>query len=491
MKALVVVAGTFSNAKELSAHMPEALFPCVDRPILQRVVEQLVDSGCSSIDFVLHESPRPIEEFLGDGTRWGTQFTFHLVRDEDSRYEVLPLVADGNQPLLLAHADCLPMWPAHSVAEPTCRRNTVFYIAGKTTGNSLESSWSGAAILQPEFIRAIPDRLSRQDLGTWLRQKAGVAGLSYLDALDFRTLNGFFAAQQRILNGSLTGTQIAAREIEPGIWIARNVSLHPTAQMIAPVFVGENSRIGAGSRIGPNAVVGHDSIIDQHTTITHSAVFPGSYCGERLELDHMVVDRNRLLTSNYDSAISVSDAFIISSLKSRGQGDGWRSLFSRLLAAILIVLTLPVVILTALWLRLFRRAPLISRTQIVRIPVASNSPPYPTYTLWSFRDPARFRPETRVNYLFLDVLPGLFQVLAGKLRFVGAGPRTPAQVAGMPVDWQELYLHSRAGLISEAFVVHGSSATDDEVYSSEACYHAQSGFAHDLSLILRFVAGCF
>ena len=491
MKAIVVVAGTFSQAKELNARAPVALFPCVDRPILQRMVEQLIDHGCSSIDFILHESPRPIEEFLGDGARWGTKFTFHLVRDADSHYAVLPLIIDGDQPVLLAHADCVPLWPFHMFAEPSRLQNTVFCIAPNTAGETLELLWSGSAILQPELIRAMPNRLTRGDLEEWLRKTVGVVGLSPVDVLDFRTLNGLFAAQERILGGSSNGAQISAREIEPHIWIARNVSLHPTARMVPPVFVGENSSIGAGARVGPNAAIGRDSVIDRQTSVTHSAVLPGSYCGERLEIDHMLVDRNRLVTSNYDAALSVSDAFILSSLKSRGQGDGWKSLISRLLAAVLIASTLPILALTVIWLWLSRRASLISSTRVVRIPVASESPPYPTYALMSFRDPSGAGAGTRLNYFFLNLLPGLFQVLTGKLYLVGACPRTPAQVARMRADWRDLYLHSRGGLISEAFVVHGPSASDDEIYSSEAYYHAQSGFAHDLSLILRFIAECF
>jgi hypothetical protein len=44
-------------------------------------------------------------------------------------------------------------------------------------------------------------------------------------------------------------------------------------------------------------------------------------------------------------------------------------------------------------------------------------------------------------------------------------------------------------LVTEAFVIHGSEATEDELYSSEAYYSAVNGVGHDLALAVRFVTG--
>jgi lipopolysaccharide/colanic/teichoic acid biosynthesis glycosyltransferase len=255
------------------------------------------------------------------------------------------------------------------------------------------------------------------------------------------------------------------------------------------VFIGENSRIGVGASLGPNAVVGHDSIVDRHTQVINSAVLPGSYCGERLELDHVIVDRNRLLSSRLDASVSISDTFILSGLRDRNREHFLRTFLSRSVAAVLLLLTLPLVVLTGLALLLVRRTPLIYRKSVAQIPVSERDAPMQTFGLYSLRDPADPHRFTKLSWLLLDFLPALGQVVMGRLHLIGLRPRTEEEIQKMPEDWRSLYLQGRAGLLTEAFVIHGPTATDDEVYSCEAYYTAVNGFGHDLALAVRFITG--
>src|SRR5260370_39158830 len=87
---------------------------------------------------------------------------------------------------------------------------------------------------------------------------------------------------------------LSGREAGEGIWIARNVSLHPTARLTAPVYIGENCRINAGAQLGPRAEISSDCLVDQTSTISDTVIFAGIYVGQALELSHFIVDRNRL-----------------------------------------------------------------------------------------------------------------------------------------------------------------------------------------------------
>jgi hypothetical protein len=69
----------------------------------------------------------------------------------------------------------------------------------------------------------------------------------------------------------------------------------------------------------------------------------GSYCGEHLELDHVIGDRNRLASGRLGTVVNVSDAFILSGLKAKHRTLWLRSFVSRCLAAVLLILTLPLV----------------------------------------------------------------------------------------------------------------------------------------------------
>jgi len=139
------------------------------------------------------------------------------------------------------------------------------------------------AILQASAIRGIrapSHKLSSKSVvGDWRQH------IAHVDLLDLRRFETFLDAQHRILTNSPVTAYLPAREVEPGVWIGRNVMIHPTAQLTPPLFIGEIPHRQRRENC-PNAVVGHDTIIDQHTHIVDSAVMNGSYCGEHLELDH-------------------------------------------------------------------------------------------------------------------------------------------------------------------------------------------------------------
>ena len=56
------------------------------------VVESLVDSGVSKIDFILSDMPERLEDSLGDGARWGSSFRYHLARDATRPYSRLSVI---------------------------------------------------------------------------------------------------------------------------------------------------------------------------------------------------------------------------------------------------------------------------------------------------------------------------------------------------------------------------------------------------------------
>src|SRR5262249_57326278 len=119
-----------------------------------------------------------------------------------------------------------------------------------------------------------------------------------------------------------------------------------------PVFLGENCQIGAGVQLGPHASVGHDCVLDTHCSVAQSVIFPGSYVGEALELGDVLVDKNCLINVRYGGALTVVDDFILGSLADRPLQRWLMRLFARLAAFGCLVAAAPVLLATALWLRI-------------------------------------------------------------------------------------------------------------------------------------------
>ena len=81
MRAVILATGECPDMNPLNERYPTPLFPLVDRPFLQHVVETLVEQGITDMDFLLCHLPEEIERTFGDGTRWGAQFRYHLAHD--------------------------------------------------------------------------------------------------------------------------------------------------------------------------------------------------------------------------------------------------------------------------------------------------------------------------------------------------------------------------------------------------------------------------
>ncbi|MEP7341444.1 MAG: sugar transferase [Acidobacteriota bacterium] len=507
MRAIIIATGLNAGLSALNDRYPAPMLPLVDRPFIQHVVEVLVDRGVTEFDFILTHLPQKIEHLLGDGARWGSQFRFHLARDASRPYDTLKGLSgtgandanDANGSILLAHADRLPQLPdelnvqagqgtmLYCLHDPSVSSENVRQ-AGSLPDEAQERyEWTGWAWLSKQFIAAIPGDMNEAAFESHLMPAAlrEHAVIEVPRVLSMRSYEELLSAQAVLLNKEFSGLMLSGQEAEPGIWLSRNVSLHPTVELIAPVYIGENCRIGLGTRLGPSAVVGHNCVLDARCTVTDSVIFPGSYVGEALELENVIVDKNLLVNARLGAVVPVADDFILGSLSDNQIRAGVNRWLSRLAAWILLAITWPILLATAIYLKLTRRGPALVKRECVRLPAPANEAQWTTFQLRSFRiEPGQG--TGRLSSLFLRSLPALINVARGELSFVGVGPRSQADVRLLPHDWQALYLHSKAGIVTEADVLYGAHPDEDELYSAEAFYSAAAGMGHDAKLMLSY-----
>ena len=73
------------------------------------------------------------------------------------------------------------------------------------------------------------------------------------------------------------------------------------------------------------------------------------------------------------------------------------------------------------------------------------------------------------------------------MRFVGVSPRSREEIKDLSSDWQALYLNSKPGIITEAYINYGIAPTEDELYSAEAFYSVTAGIGHDFNLLVGYL----
>lgn len=489
MRAIVIATGQGPGVAPLDERYPVPLLPLVDRPFIQHVIEYFAAQGVKRFDFVRSHLPEKLEQYLGDGKRWGSQFTYHLVRDPERPYRLLKtldLSGEQQTPILLGHADRLPEARLESLIPEAKSRPVLFFYRDTANG---DRRWTGWALVSPDDLVSLPSDADETAFWEHLQRDHEPHWIEVPPPLATSTFDGIMQAHEAVLSGQFPGLLLGGQRCEPGVWLSRNVVLHPTAQIVQPVYIGENCQIGAGVKLGPLAVVARDCMLDTHSTVQHSLIYPGSYVGQGLELADVIVDKNRLVNVRVGGAMTVSDIFILGNLAERHVRRGAQRLASQVAGAILLFLLSPMLLFTAVVLKLTRSGPVLYRAEVVRLPTSTKETSWRTYRLWSFL-PNVPPNACGLGYVFLRLLPGLVNVARGDLGFVGLPPRSADEVCRLTDDWQSLYVSGKAGLITEAALQTGPDATQDETFMAEAFYTAAATWKYDLKLLVRYLGRC-
>ncbi len=495
MRAIVIATGERTGMEPLSERYPVSMIPLVDRPFIQHVVEFLVDKVIDRFDFILSHLPEKLEEFLGNGARWGSSFTYHLCREADRPYRTLKSInfGDANEQFLLVHADRLPLADAAQLKPlPEAAVPRLLCLPGKD--DEAKPEWTGWGWLTSACLEHLTGEENEGEAGAVFMSLARRQG-SFVEvpkALSLMSYADILASQKAVLNKECEALLLTGTEAEEGVRLSRNVILHPTARINPPVFIGPNCRIGRGVRLGPNAVVGSDSVLEERCALEDCLIFSGSYVGEALDLRQAIVDKNRLISVAIGAALTVADNFILGSMTDRHLGRAVLNAMSRVMAVLLLAVSWPALLITALALKVCRRGPVVHKQQFVKLPTIGNENEWNTFQLFKFCPgihPVASDKAARFSYIrhfFLCLLPGLVSMAKGDVHFVGVQPRSAEDTAALPDDWRALYLSSKAGIVTEALVIYQGTPTEDELYSAEAFYSVNAGFAHDLKLSLKY-----
>lgn len=519
MKTVIIATGENPKMAALTERHPVPLLPLLDRPFIAHIVEYLVQQGLTEIDFLLCHMPEKFEDHLGDGARWGAQFGFHLARDASRPFRTLKAlrVAGSHEPILVGFADrfaridrdslsstptafcwrdedaegrCgqepLPDAPCPSTATATATLAAPETTRAVTVRSQLE--WTGWAVLTGGEIDGLPEDLDEAGFEESILSRAADRGriVEIGRPLALRTYSDLIETHRRVLSGEFDDIDSAAWEADRGIWLSRNLSIHPTARLIPPVYIGENCRIAIGAQVGPGAFLGNNCMLDARCQVVNTVIAPGSYVGEALELDRVIVDRNRLINTRLGADVVVPEAFILGSMGEDTIRRKAVHVLRRLSAGLLLASIWPALVATALTLKFGRKGPVVFRKKAVRLPARHERSLWETYDLLSFL-PHHKRAQSWIGDLFLNFLPGLVNVARGHLSVVGLPTRTLDEIATLPDEWRELYVSCRAGLVNESDVIYDETPTGEEAFAAEVYYSVKMGLVHDLKLLTRYL----
>jgi len=485
MRAIIDASMSFENHELLGSRIPSTLAFLLDRPFLQHVIEVCVNGGIKKFDVLLSAHPEKIEAALGNGKRWGVEITYHLLKDPSQFIRIFDTLK-AEHFFLFARGDRLP---AMNFDALSTLKSQPPLSAICTQADTANPCWSGWAILPAH----VPPRLSL-DHGydgffQWLKDN-NAHTISTPEVISCESCKALLEANQAVLShDAFHSLMRTAGEVEKGIWISRDVALHPDATIIPPVYLDEQTRIEEGVTLGPHVVMGKGTMVAQGSTLKNAVVFPNTYVGEGLEIINSVLDRNCLVNTEFDSETFISEQFILGDMEEKNIKKWLASQVSRVTALVLSLIFLPLTVVTALVLKLFKKGDLFHKIWAIRLPTAADPFSWNSVELSFFGFPhdnnARGMGFWWKDFL-LRFLPGLFNVIKGKMAITGVSPRTREELESLDQDWREIYIRGELGLVTEAMINFGRDPNPDEHYSAEAIYISSPSVFRDILLVLKY-----
>lgn len=107
MRAVIMAGGFGTRLRPLTENLPKPMLPVGGRPLIERIVGRLKDSGIDHIVVTTHYKPEKIVEHFGDGRDFDVTMTYVQEDEPLGTGGALGLIPNDGDPLLVVNGDIL------------------------------------------------------------------------------------------------------------------------------------------------------------------------------------------------------------------------------------------------------------------------------------------------------------------------------------------------------------------------------------------------
>jgi mannose-1-phosphate guanylyltransferase/phosphomannomutase len=344
MKAMILAAGVGSRLDPLTRNVPKPLVPIVNRPVMEYLVQLLKKHGFDEIMVNLHYLGDHIQNYFGDGSRWGVKIHWSfedqlwgdagsVKRVEDFFRDETFIVIGGDDltdmdlsRLIRTHKDkgALTTIALSLVDDPSeygivlmNEESRITRFLEKPKGEVIFSNTAntGVYVFEPEIFELIPRGVfylfGKNVFPMLLEQRLPLYG--HLTAAYWKDVGNLKIYQQThkdVLEGRVNA-ELGLKEWKKFIWKGENVDIDDTAEIGYPVAIGDNVKIAAGARVLENTVIGNNCSVEDGATIKDSILWEGAVVMRLTHLERCVVGKDCHVKTN----AAIFDGIVVNPLR--------------------------------------------------------------------------------------------------------------------------------------------------------------------------------
>ncbi|RJX28959.1 MAG: nucleotidyltransferase [Dethiobacter sp.] len=321
MKVVIMAGGEGARLRPLTCDRPKPMVPICEKPMMEYIVELLVNHNLRDLAVTLQYLPENIKEYFGEKSPLGAEFTYFLEEEPlGTAGSVKNATSFLDETFLVISGDCLTDINLSEAIEFHQRKKALVTIVLTPQDNPLEYGivmvneegkiirflekprWgevfsdtvnTGIYILEPEVLKYIPQGKKfdfSKDLFPLLMEKGQPLFGCVLSGYwcDIGSLEQYRYAHYDILDKKVK-VNLSAREEEQGIWIADDVYITPGARLIPPFFIGKGTYIDTKASIGEYTILGSYNHLSEKVSVKRSITW------SRVTLEKNAIVRGSIL----------------------------------------------------------------------------------------------------------------------------------------------------------------------------------------------------
>lgn len=336
-KAMILAAGQGTRVRPLTKDIPKPMIPILGKPVLEYIIEHLARYDVREIMINVAFMHRKIEEYFGDGHRWGVEIGYSYegayeygdilpkplgsaggmrhIQDNSGFFDETTLVLCGDAIIDLdinaALHEHKTKGAIASVVTLNVPRDEVknYGIVVTDAEGKIQSfqekpspaeakstlASTGIYIFEPAALDLIPSG-KVYDIGSELfpalvaKDLPFYAQNRFFNWIDIGRVTDYWTVLQRVLRGEIAQMEMPGKEVSPGVWVGLNTKIDwESVSITGPVYIGSSVRIEPGTTIVGPAWIGHGSHLRRNATVVRSVLFEYTRIGEGMTFNEMIV----------------------------------------------------------------------------------------------------------------------------------------------------------------------------------------------------------
>lgn len=319
MKALFLAGGMGTRLQPLTDNLPKPMVPILNKPLLERTMINLKKCGISDVVVSTCYHPEYIENYFGNGSMLGLNIKYIVEESPMGTGGAIKMTEENfNEPFIVFNSDILSdidinkMIAFHQskkalatiavteVQDPSIYGVIEYDASGyaisfkekpkkeETSSNSINA---GIYIFEPAIFGEIAsDRsvsIEREIFPKLLKNNQRISiyqSGSYW--MDIGTIQKYRQAHWDIMSGKckLIDCDFNSKMVSLG----KNITIHPSAIVTGPTFIGDNVIIGAKAEIN-HSVIGNNVLIGEDSKIVGSVIWNDIIISKKANLVDAVV----------------------------------------------------------------------------------------------------------------------------------------------------------------------------------------------------------